>query len=94
MMKRQEIRAYIILCLRAHSSASRFKKTLFFLFQSAAKKADLCAANQSLQHIFLPPCAKSGPIPHQNIDKSRFSNYDGRVSNRRRNEHHGSIDDG
>lgn len=47
MMKRQEIRAYIILCLRAHSSASRFKKTLFFLFQSAAKKADLCAANQS-----------------------------------------------
>ena len=55
MMKRQEIRAYIILCLRAHSSASRFKKTLFFLFQSAAKKADLCAANQSLQHIFLSP---------------------------------------
>ena len=53
MMKRQEIRAYIILCLRAHSSASKFKKTLFFLFQSAAKKADLCAANQSLQHIFL-----------------------------------------
>ncbi len=58
MMKRQEIRAYIILCLRAHSSASRFKKTLFFLFQSAAKKADLCAANQSLQHIFLSPMRK------------------------------------
>ena len=64
MMKRQEIRAYIILCLRAHSSASRFKKTLFFLFQSAAKKADLCAANQSLQHIFLFPHAqKAGRSP-------------------------------
>ena len=64
MMKRQEIRAYIILCLRAHSSASRFKKTLFFLFQSAAKKADLCAANQSLQHIFLSPHAqKAGRSP-------------------------------
>ena len=64
MMKRQEIRAYIILCLRAHSSASRFKKTLFFLFQSAAKKADLCAANQSLQHIFLSSHAqKAGRFP-------------------------------
>ena len=64
MMKRQEIRAYIILSLRAHSSASRFKKTLFFLFQSAAKKADLCAANQSLQHIFLSPHAqKAGRSP-------------------------------
>ncbi len=44
-------------------SAGAFKrlqiqKTLFFLFQSAAKKADLCAANQSLQHIFLPPMRK------------------------------------
>ena len=64
MMKRQEIRAYIILCLRAHSSASKFKKTLFFLFQSAAKKADLCAANQSLQHIFLSSHAqKAGRSP-------------------------------
>ncbi|MDD7662284.1 MAG: hypothetical protein PUJ39_05780 [Eubacteriales bacterium] len=81
-------------------SAGAFKrlqiqKNAVFPFSVCRQKSGLvCGQPVIAAHFSLPPCAKSGPIPHQNIDKSRFSNYDERVSNRRRNEHHGSIDDG